>query len=416
MSSYSLVHVSDEALSRDLGAAVSRERSGTAVVLAHIAEFDARRLYLPAAYPSMFAYCVHELRLSEDAAYKRIQAARAARRFPVLFEALADGRLHLTGVGLLTPYLTAENVGDLVAEATHRTKVEIEALLARRFPRPEAMGLVCALPAPVAGEQLAPAQVGARGSASPGAGPCQLAPGQVGTRARPVPVAPQRFLIEVTIGRDTEAKLRYAQDLLGHALPSGDLARVFDRALDALIEKLERRKLGAARRPRPSARPSTRPRHVPAHVRRAAWERDGGQCTFVSEKGHRCPARKMLEFHHVDEVARGGRATVAEIQLRCRAHNQYEAECTFGADFMHHKREASKAAARARVVARRDPVPKSTEDDEKDVIPWLRALGFRADQARYAAERCENMPDDASLEERLRVALTAFRGRCIRSA
>jgi hypothetical protein len=48
--------------------------------LAHIAEVDERRLYLEAAYPSMFAYCVGALRFSEDAAYKRIQAARAASR------------------------------------------------------------------------------------------------------------------------------------------------------------------------------------------------------------------------------------------------------------------------------------------------------------------------------------------------
>src|SRR6059036_331434 len=101
MSTYSLSHLSDHTLLQDLAALVAQDRATTAALLAHLAEVDARKLYLPAAYPSMFAYCVHELRLSEDAAYKRIQAARAARRFPAIFELLANGRLHLSAVGLV---------------------------------------------------------------------------------------------------------------------------------------------------------------------------------------------------------------------------------------------------------------------------------------------------------------------------
>src|SRR6266849_4946891 len=94
MRAYSLSQLSDPELSVGLAAAVHQDRCSTAVLLAHIAEFDARRLYLPAAYPSMFAYCVHELHLSEDAAYRRITAARVARQFPAIFESLEDGRLH----------------------------------------------------------------------------------------------------------------------------------------------------------------------------------------------------------------------------------------------------------------------------------------------------------------------------------
>ena len=87
MNSYSLVHLNDSQLLRQLTILVARDRTTTAAMLAHIAEVDSRRLYLPAAYPSMFAYCVQELRLSEDAAYKRIQAARDAREFPAIFDA-----------------------------------------------------------------------------------------------------------------------------------------------------------------------------------------------------------------------------------------------------------------------------------------------------------------------------------------
>src|SRR2546422_11913 len=117
---------------------------------------------------------------------------------------------------------------------------------------------------------------------------------------------------------------------------------------DPLIEHLERRKFAATPRPRRSGRASTHPRHIPAQVKRAVWERDGGQCTFVSEAGRRCPARKLLEFDHAEPVARGGRATVAGIRLRCHAHNPYEAERAFGAEVMRHKREEARRKGETR--------------------------------------------------------------------
>src|SRR5213075_1176623 len=47
------------------------------------------------------------------------------------------GRLHMTGALLLAPHLTAGNVAALLEAATHKTKEEIERLLAHCFPRPD---------------------------------------------------------------------------------------------------------------------------------------------------------------------------------------------------------------------------------------------------------------------------------------
>src|SRR5258706_16268153 len=118
MNPYALSHRSDHALLRDLTALVSQDRATTATLLAHLAEMDHRRLYRPAAYESMYAYCVGELHMSEDTAYKRIQAARAAKKFPALFPAVADGKLHLTALVLLAPDLTADTAGRPIAEAS----------------------------------------------------------------------------------------------------------------------------------------------------------------------------------------------------------------------------------------------------------------------------------------------------------
>src|SRR5438034_6916277 len=83
-----------------------------------IAEIDDRKLYLRESYPSLFAFCVHELRLSEDATYRRITAARAARRFPSILVALVEGRVHLAAVLMLAPYLTSANAEELLVAAT----------------------------------------------------------------------------------------------------------------------------------------------------------------------------------------------------------------------------------------------------------------------------------------------------------
>jgi len=114
MASYSLSHMSDTNLLHQLEECFSKERASTALLLAHIAEVETRKLFLPGGYSSMYAYCVQKFGLSEDSALKRIRAARAARRFPELFAAIADGLLNLNAVVLLAPHLTDESRRELI--------------------------------------------------------------------------------------------------------------------------------------------------------------------------------------------------------------------------------------------------------------------------------------------------------------
>ncbi|HET9653164.1 MAG TPA: hypothetical protein VFP36_13275 [Usitatibacter sp.] len=152
--------------------------------------------------------------------------------------------------------------------------------------------------------------------------------------------------MQVTVSEHACELLEYARALLGHAVPSGDVSQVLERALEALVERLEKQKFAKTSRMVPRRSSSSADDHyLPARVRRTVWQRDGGQCTFVSDQGKRCEARSRLEFDHVEPVARGGQTCVAGLRLRCRAHNQYTAECTFGAGFMNEKREASRHKA-----------------------------------------------------------------------
>jgi 5-methylcytosine-specific restriction endonuclease McrA len=158
------------------------------------------------------------------------------------------------------------------------------------------------------------------------------------------PLAPERFGWQLTVSQETQELLRDVQDLLGHDVPPGDLETVLNFALRAAKEKLLKRKFAETEQPRHGHRRSNSDgRHIPAEVRRAVWQRDGGQCTFTSDAGHRCQERKDVQFDHIDPYARGGEASIGGIRLMCRAHNQYEADRLFGAEFMRRKREASSA-------------------------------------------------------------------------
>ncbi|HUK65088.1 MAG TPA: hypothetical protein VLV15_17250 [Dongiaceae bacterium] len=223
------------------------------------------------------------------------------------------------------------------------------------------------------------------------------------------PLAPQRFGMQVTIDAETHELLRDVQGLLGHTIPSGDLGAVLRESLRLAKLALEKRRFAQASKRRPGRR-SKRMRYVTAHVRREVWKRDQGRCTFVSDSGHRCESRTRLEFDYATPLARGGEGTVDDLRLRCRAHNQYEAERAFGESFMRGKREAARRGAadqraKERLAPKEPNAPPAPE--RNSVLPWLRSLGFRAAEARQAAARCDAIAD-ASLEQRVKLALASL--------
>jgi hypothetical protein len=104
-----LRRLSDHELTDGLRASHTRERRAIAEVVARLIEVERRRLFAQEGASSMFTYCTDKLGMSEDVAGTRISAARVAAPYPVVLEMLADGRLYLSGVRTLRPYLTPEN-------------------------------------------------------------------------------------------------------------------------------------------------------------------------------------------------------------------------------------------------------------------------------------------------------------------
>ena len=341
-------------------AALARQRdSQTALIVAHLAVIAARKAYRPLGHSSLHRYCVYVLHLSEHSAYKHVWAVRFARRFSPVLDAIAEGRVHLAGVCELARRMTPENATELLEAATHRTRREILAMLAERFPKPDLPTLVMAVPdspeaaAPAAGPTSEPQEVKPATS--------KLAPGQVFATGRSTqcgqfhnrgpgpprvaPRAPGRFALQVSISQHAHDLLRRAQELLAHARPGCDVEQVLELALSELVRKLDQRKYGETDTPRPR-RSSGDSRTIPAEVRRQVAVRDDKRCTFVSDTGERCAERALLEFDHEIPVARGGKSTVANVRLRCRAHNQLAAEQVYGEGFMREKREHAQAPRR----------------------------------------------------------------------
>jgi hypothetical protein len=348
-------HLTNAELVVAVGELAHGERAATVALIVHLGEFEARRLFEAEGFSSTFSYCLTVLRLSEDATFNRIEAARLARRYPSVLEKLVSGELSPTTARMLARRLTEENHEDLPAAASGKSKSEVESLLAGLFPRPDVRASIRPLGAlvePSSDQALQRSEPSiSTGAVAPSEGPTIPAPADpaptsevrsaapsaanaASTDPLPLAITPeeQRYAIGFTARAGTHDKLRRAQDLLGHAVPRGDVAEVIDRALTLLVESLERTKLAATAQPRPSRAGAQRSRHVPAEVRRTVWSRDGGRCAFVAANGRRCDSRRALEFHHVRPYGVGGAATVANIQLRCRPHSGHEVELFYGKD------------------------------------------------------------------------------------
>jgi len=313
-----IADLSDEELLATVKALVARECGATADLIASLAELDRRRLYLGEGFASLYRYCTLGLHLSEYAAYARIEAARAAASYPIIIDLIADGAITLTTVRLLAPHLTAENHQAVLAAARYKSKREVELQVAALRPLPSVPSSVRELSTDTALSMPATAT-------DSGSSGLRLA------TERPVvtPLAPECYKVQITITRETYETLRRVQDLMRHSVPDGDPAVIFSRALQLLLAELERRKTAHTERPHRVAPCNSGSRYVPAHVRREVWNRDDGRCAFVGTNG-RCVERGFLEFHHVIPYADGGETCAENLELRCRAHNAYEAELHFG--------------------------------------------------------------------------------------
>jgi hypothetical protein len=334
----SLRSVGKRELILGLSQLVNDDRDTTAKILAYIGEIDRRQLYLEDAYPSMFAMCTKHFRMSESIAAKRIRAGRAACRFPRVLDMIRTGQLHLSGLHQLARHLTDDNVDDVLDRSKYRSMREIDELIAEISPQPDRETLLRELAAEKRNGEGEGFGSGSDVHASLSSG--ALPANQV--KNITVPLSPRRYRLHVTIGHEAKAALEELKELLSHQVPDGDPALIVEKALALLLQETKRRKSAAVKRPRKTPPKSDkRTRAIPTAVRRAVYARDKGRCAFVDDEGKRCRSAWQVEFHHCTPFGREGPHSLENVELRCRAHNQYEADQEYGKAYMAKRRQSA---------------------------------------------------------------------------
>ncbi len=391
--------LTDDALVARLSTVCAEGHVLTARLIVLLIEVEERRLDLRSACTSMFDFCQRRLGMSEGAAFRRITAARLVKRFPALLERIERGELHLSTMVLLRPHLHEQNVEHLAAAAAGKTQRQVEELLARLAPKPDVPSAIVELRAP-SNDATPTLFVGSEAGTSPTQVPS--AP-----RARIEPLSESWYKVQLTASAGLKAKLERACDLMRHRNPSGDLAVVIDKALDLLLAKLEKERLGKVKAPRASTKPKPdsgpgthRPRAISVGVRRAVLERDGEQCTFLDEAGERCPARGHLELDHVEARALGGTNATSNLRVRCRAHNRLAAEDVFGKAHIAERidfRQRKSGAVPKPVLAPPPPPPQVIALADL-ALRALHDMGFSKSDARRAVDHISQRRVAAGVE------------------
>jgi len=462
-----LAHLSDGELVMQVETLCAEGHRLTARLLVHLIEVEDRRLELKSAYASMTDFCRRHLRMSEGAAFRRTTGARLVRAFPQLLERIERGELSLSVLVLLRHHLTADTVDALVAEVAGKSERQVELLLARRAPRPDVPDLIellgvqgsqAELPnAPAAAATAtegAAVAAGAGGGSGDGAGATAADPSDaddassVRPRMRGVePLSVGRYRVQLTASASLCEKLERACDLMRHRNPTGALAPVLERALDVLLEKLEKECFGTLS---PSRKVATReavettargaaackreeeeenaekaeeqaekerkeeqadaPNRAPSgrvsrSTRREVFARDGRRCTFVSADGRRCEARGLLQLDHADSVALDGDDEPENLRVRCWAHNQLHAEEIFGKEHV-----ASCIDLRRRKLRRvigAPPASSPIDDVAAQATQGLIRLGFGKSESEKAiavvTTRSPGLPIESLLREAIAI-------------
>lgn len=340
----------DELLAR-LDALCAGNKRILAELLAHLGEVEARGVYRDIGYDSMFAYCLERLGISEPSTWRRLHAARMCRRIPTLLGRIERGEVHLSTLAMIRPKVPDARCEELLAKIAGKSKRQAEVILAAADPKPDVETTMRKLPERKAqvhvadsvmhGDRDADACGDVANAEGAAARPSAIANAEGAALSAPVLAAAPRVRIEAlskdshkvvfTMSTKTQERLLKARDLMRHSNPSGDLAVVLERAIDELLERLEKRTRGATSRPRTKAPGPVRAGYVPRATRYEVFMRDGNQCTFTTDDGKRCASRTLLELDHIQPRGRGGGEDAANLRVRCRAHNQLYAEQVYGA-------------------------------------------------------------------------------------
>ena len=309
-----LMTVGDAVILSGFKTLCKNERELQSNFLAYLNEVEIRKLFAGEGYSSLCGFLIKHLNYSESTALKRIQVARTARRFPLIYYLLADAKVSLSSVERVAPHLNESNSERILNSIIHKSVREVEVLLAAEFPKPE-------------------------------------------PKDRVNPLSEDKYLVQLTVGKEFIENLEEAKALLCREFPKGRASEILGKALKLLLEESEMQRDGKsssydkvskskeaddgaadagasadAVNPQTVEKPLQEytSRYIPRGIRREVWKRDKGCCQFKSPNGELCGERKFLEFDHVLPWALGGSShSVDNVRILCRVHNEWTARKYF---------------------------------------------------------------------------------------
>ena len=298
-----LTSLSDAALITQTREVARREQSYSLLLIEHLLEVDARKLYACEGFDSLFKYVVKDLGYSESTAYERIRAMRLVWQVPEAREKLRTGALTLSSAAQVESFRRQERLPEakareLVEEASYKSLREVEILLLSKSENP------------IPREKLRQ-------------------------------ITPELQEAKLILTPEIQGLIRRYEELHGK-MPVSEILKTVLHAHLKKHDPLRQSKstpsrdsdsngndssvtdeISVSAKPCVTATPQNRSRYIGAETKRFLWQRSQGRCEWRDFKtGARCSAKFRLQFDHYPKpFALGGSSTRENLRLVCQAHN-----------------------------------------------------------------------------------------------
>ncbi|WP_413587302.1 HNH endonuclease [Bdellovibrio sp. HCB274] len=291
-----LTEVSNTELLGRLEKLAQSERKITHLILMHINEMEGRRLYAELGYDSMFRYLTRHLKYSDDAAYRRLSAARLLKQAPEISEKIENGSLTLTQLTQVQSAIRMESkiaisqglsasasLPQILEKIENKSTYETKSCLAHEFNLP------------------------------------------IREIETLTPQRDESVRFEITLTAEQMKTLESARDLMSHILPDGNwadfLTLLAEKQIKQIINKDSRRT-----KPTQSFMVTQKRQHIKVSTKAELLLKADYCCEFIGTGGKKCNSKYQLQIDHIQPVALGGKNEKANLRVLCRTHNLAAAE------------------------------------------------------------------------------------------
>ena len=265
--------ISNNILLNETKKLVVQERKTLNQILTHLKEIERRKAYCPLGYSSLMKYLIYELKYSESAAYRRIQALKLTKFLPKAKKMIESGELSLTTISLVQSSFKdeQESIPEILQKVKNKTARECQQIIGDLRPQQK-------------------------------------------KREQKIILNSTETRVTWNLTNDVLDKMDKLQSLTKLYDTNSILNEVFDLAIKKLDPVNKR-----------SNKVKTTSKTVSSLSKKKLYQRADGRCEYPG-----CKERHFLEIEHVTPKALGGSNDFSNLKLFCKSHNQHAAIEVFG--------------------------------------------------------------------------------------